>query len=128
MTHHPASARQLTGRPQALLSHLKTGALQLRRLLASALLPLSPAAGQRAPAAEPSLAESSGSPPGPARARAAADRVRPALDRDLAAKGLRLGDPVFLRAFKEEDQLELWVLKRNTRIVNTPSAVPNGTA
>jgi murein L,D-transpeptidase YafK len=53
--------------------------------------------------------------PGPERAKAAADRVRPTLERDLAAKGLRLGDPVFLRAFKEEKVLELWVLKRDTQ-------------
>lgn len=51
--------------------------------------------------------------PGPARARAAAERVRPELERALAAKGLRFGDPVFLRAFKEEDLLELWVLHRD---------------
>jgi murein L,D-transpeptidase YafK len=50
--------------------------------------------------------------PGPARARAAADRVRPELERALAAKDLHLGDPVFLRAFKEEALLELWVLHR----------------
>ena len=46
---------------------------------------------------------------GPARAKAAADRVRPALERDLARAGLRLGDPVFLRIFKEERELEIWV-------------------
>ncbi|TAE78272.1 MAG: 2-dehydro-3-deoxyphosphooctonate aldolase [Verrucomicrobia bacterium] len=50
--------------------------------------------------------------PGPARARAAAKRTRPELERALAAKNLRLGDPVFLRAFKEEALLELWVLQR----------------
>lgn len=43
------------------------------------------------------------------RARAAADRVRPGLTRALGAKGLRFGDPVFLRIFKEERQLEIWV-------------------
>ena len=46
---------------------------------------------------------------GPARARAAADRVRPSLERDLARAGLRLGDPVFLRIHKEERELELWI-------------------
>ena len=51
--------------------------------------------------------------PGPERARAAADRVRPDLTRDLAALGLHFGDPVFLRAFKEERILELWVLHRD---------------
>lgn len=51
---------------------------------------------------------------GPARAKAAADRVRPELERDLAAKGLRFGDPVFLRAFKEEEELEMWIRNRAT--------------
>jgi murein L,D-transpeptidase YafK len=50
--------------------------------------------------------------PGPARAKAAAKRVKPGLTRDLAALGLHFGDPVFLRAFKEERQLEAWVRRR----------------
>ena len=45
----------------------------------------------------------------PRRARAAAERVRPPLTRDLEAVGLKFGGPVFLRIFKEERQLELWV-------------------
>jgi len=44
----------------------------------------------------------------------AAARVRPALERDLTAKGLIFGDPVFLRAFKEEDILEVFVRNRKT--------------
>lgn len=48
------------------------------------------------------------------RAAAAAARVRPALERDLAAAGLRFGDPVFIRAFKEERRLELFVRNRGT--------------
>ena len=43
------------------------------------------------------------------RAAAAAARVRPALERDLAAAGLRWGAPVFVRIFKEEGELELWM-------------------
>lgn len=43
------------------------------------------------------------------RATVAARRVQPALERDLAAAGLRFGDPVFLRIFKHESELELWV-------------------
>ncbi len=43
------------------------------------------------------------------RAAEAAKRVRPALEKDLAAAGLRFGAPVFLRIFKEERELELWV-------------------
>lgn len=49
---------------------------------------------------------------GEARALAAAASVRPALERDLAAAGLRFGDPVFIRAFKEEKQLELFLRNR----------------
>ncbi|MFY2763663.1 L,D-transpeptidase family protein, partial [Arenimonas sp. MALMAid1274] len=40
---------------------------------------------------------------------AAAARVRPALERDLAAASLRFGAPVFLRIFKAEKELEVWV-------------------
>ena len=36
-------------------------------------------------------------------------RVSPDLRRDLAASGLSFGAPVFLRIFKEESTLELWV-------------------
>jgi murein L,D-transpeptidase YafK len=43
---------------------------------------------------------------------AAAARVRPALETALKAAGLRFGDPVFVRAFKEERLLELFVLNR----------------
>lgn len=45
-------------------------------------------------------------------AEIAEQRVRPALESALAAKNLHYGDPVFLRAFKEERQLELWVRQR----------------
>jgi len=50
--------------------------------------------------------------PGPARAAAAAARVRPLLASALHEKGLRFGDPVFLRAFKQERTLELWMQPR----------------
>ncbi len=71
--------------------------------------------GQQDPAQDPFVVETCDSMPGPERAKAAAARVRPALERDLAAKGLHFGDPVFLRAFKEENVLELWVLRRETK-------------
>lgn len=48
------------------------------------------------------------------RVAAAAARVRPPLERDLSEKGLHLGDPIFLRAFKEERVLELFVRNRET--------------
>ncbi|MBK1881609.1 murein L,D-transpeptidase [Luteolibacter pohnpeiensis] len=53
--------------------------------------------------------------PGPERARAAADRVRPELSSALEAKGLHFGDPIFLRAFKDERILEAWIRNRTTR-------------
>ena len=43
------------------------------------------------------------------RAQAAETRVRPGLERDLGVLGLRYGAPVFLRIFKRENILELWV-------------------
>lgn len=48
------------------------------------------------------------------RAVAAANRVRPDLERDLRAANLVFGDPVFLRAFKEEMLLEVFVRSRKT--------------
>ncbi|MGC4013680.1 MAG: murein L,D-transpeptidase family protein [Luteolibacter sp.] len=53
--------------------------------------------------------------PGPERAAAAAANVRPALKRALEEKGLHFGDPVFIRIFKEEKILELWMRRRDTR-------------
>lgn len=52
---------------------------------------------------------------GAPRAQAAAARVKPMLSTELAAKGLHWGDPVFLRAFKEEGQLELFVQDRESK-------------
>jgi len=52
---------------------------------------------------------------GAARAAAAAVRVKPRLEEDLREKGLRWGDPVFVRVFKEERMLELWVCHRESR-------------
>lgn len=43
------------------------------------------------------------------RAAAAETRIRPTLERDLKAAGLGFGAPVFIRAFKEERQLELFI-------------------
>lgn len=60
------------------------------------------------------MVETSDSLPGPERARAAVQRVRPGLEAALKEKNLHFGDPVFLRAFKEEKQLELWVRRRDT--------------
>lgn len=43
------------------------------------------------------------------RAKQAAARVRPELERDLAQQGLRFGAPLFVRIFKQEAELELWL-------------------
>lgn len=43
------------------------------------------------------------------RSLAAEGRVKPLLQAELGALGLRLGDPVFLRLFKESGELEVWV-------------------
>lgn len=48
------------------------------------------------------------------RAVEAAARVRPQLEKDLGEAGLRLGDPIFIRAFKEEKQVEVHVRNENS--------------
>lgn len=47
------------------------------------------------------------------RAGDAATRVTPALSRDLKPLGLALGNPVFVRIFKREGELELWMAGRD---------------
>ena len=49
------------------------------------------------------------------RAEAASARVRPALELALGKKHLKFGDPVFIRAFKEERILELFVENRASK-------------
>ena len=50
------------------------------------------------------------SPPAPSDvADAAAKRITPLLRAELSALGLKIGDPVFLRVFKESRELELWL-------------------
>lgn len=53
-------------------------------------------------------------PGGKKRAAAAAANVRPKLEPVLVSKGLSFGDPVYIRAFKEERELELLVLNKTT--------------
>lgn len=48
---------------------------------------------------------------GSSRAKTAANRVRPTLTTELAAVGLEFGSPVYIRIFKEERELELWIQK-----------------
>jgi murein L,D-transpeptidase YafK len=86
----------------------------MRRLLILLPAVLSPCTGEPDEAQDPFVVETCDSLPGPERAKAAAERVRPGLEAALKEKGLHFGDPVFLRAFKEEKQLELWVRRRDT--------------
>ena len=87
----------------------------MRRLLIIACLTLLSCRGQDETPDDTVKTETAySSLPGPQRAAAAAKRVRPALERDLAAKDLHFGDPVFIRAFKEEKELEVWVRHRKT--------------
>jgi murein L,D-transpeptidase YafK len=51
---------------------------------------------------------------GAERAAAAMARVKPRMEAELRKKELHWGDPVFLRAFKEERVLELWVRHRES--------------
>ncbi|WP_367874416.1 murein L,D-transpeptidase family protein [Luteolibacter sp. Populi] len=76
---------------------------------------VSPCPGQEDAAQDTFVVETCDSMPGPERAVAAAERVRPELEHALKEKGLHFGDPVFLRAFKEENRLELWVRHRDTK-------------
>ncbi len=49
--------------------------------------------------------------PSSERSREVRQRVAPALARDLTDKGMAYGAPIFIRIFKEERELELWVEK-----------------
>src|SRR5690606_13392825 len=86
----------------------------MRHLLIPLALGLSACSGEQEEEQDRFVAETCDSKPGPERAKAAAERTRPELEKALAEKGLRFGDPVFLRAFKEERELEMWVRNRET--------------
>ena len=43
------------------------------------------------------------------RSEEAISRVRPCLVTELSAKGLRFGNPIFIRIFKDSRELELWL-------------------
>lgn len=53
----------------------------------------------------------------PSRAAAAADRAEPRLREALRAADLQFGAPVFLRIFKQEAQLELWMRGADAKFV-----------
>lgn len=56
-----------------------------------------------------SLVSYSQSLPSSARSSRAIEDVTPDLQSALAVKGLTLGDPIFIRIFKESNELEVWV-------------------
>jgi len=65
---------------------------------------------QAAPPVEPPVRTfSKQEVPSSTRSREVVSRVAPRLIRELAAAGLECGQPVFMRVFKEEKQLELFV-------------------
>lgn len=113
MSSKPPPDRETPGRPPPIRRQPVR-----RRLIASVLVGGLFAAGLffyrggAGPPQDDSVPEADRKLPGPQRAKAAAARAGPLLDCELAALGLRLGDPVFLRAFKEERLLEAWVLHR----------------
>ena len=91
----------------------------MKRFLISCSLALGPLASceekQKTAPAPPAVTDPTLPPgPGPARASAAAAHTRPALERDLAAVGLNFGDPIFIRVFKDEAILEMFVRNRAT--------------
>lgn len=47
------------------------------------------------------------------RSREAINRVKPSLEEELAGKKLEWGAPIFIRIFKEERQLEVWIQREN---------------
>lgn len=80
----------------------------MRRLVAAAF---ALAAGLSLEAAR--LNDATAAPAG--RAQQAAARVRPALERDLQRQGLAFGAPAFVRIFKREAELELWLAAADGR-------------
>lgn len=60
-------------------------------------------------------ADGGSSPPGDRAAQVEA-KIRPRLTQELAEIGLRYGDPVFIRIFKRECSLELWVRSSDGQI------------
>lgn len=86
----------------------------MKRLPAICVLCLAPlAAGAEEKPAVPPMCEKT-LLPGKERAAAAAATVRPALESDLSAVGLKFGDPVFIRIFKDERLLELFMQNKAT--------------
>ena len=51
--------------------------------------------------------------PSSSRSREAIERVKPNLQIEFEKSGLSLGLPIFMRIFKEEKELEIWVESQN---------------
>ena len=47
------------------------------------------------------------------RSQEAISRVKPQLEKDFAGKNMKFGAPIYIRIFKEEKELELWVKENN---------------
>ena len=45
------------------------------------------------------------------RAKDVREKVWPKLENELNAKGFKPGSPIYIRIFKEEDDLEIWIKK-----------------
>ena len=58
-----------------------------------------------------------GEVPSTARSKRAIERVTPDLTRDLDLLGLSLGSPIFIRIFKSERELELWIKGADTFVL-----------
>lgn len=58
------------------------------------------------------LSSTSKAPPTSTRSKKATARVKPQLEKDLAKKGMKFGAPIYIRIFKHEEKLELWVKKK----------------
>ena len=52
--------------------------------------------------------------PSSSRSKGAILRVKPQLEKDFADKNMKFGAPIYIRIFKEEKELELWVKKNNS--------------
>jgi len=50
-----------------------------------------------------------GSIPSNSRSREAISRVKPQIEKDFANKNIKFGAPIYIRIFKEEKELEIWI-------------------
>jgi len=55
-----------------------------------------------------------GSIPSSSRSREAISRVKPQLEKDFANKNIEFGAPIYIRIFKDEKELEIWVSRNKS--------------